>query len=700
MSKFSRLMRQASCVGTTIILQLLHISTYAQSDSIGYVYADAIEQSVAANDDNDFDYDTEFEHLKDFIRHPININKAAKTDFEQLKLLTLDQINLILEHRDKQGNYIALLELQSVLDLETIHRILPFVTCDGAIDDFQIDTKDWFKKGKNEAFLRWERRLETAKGYLKPNTVANPANGGEGGYLGGKDKLYMRYRYSFGTRLSYGFTLEKDAGEAFGKSVFDFWSIHFKINPKHKVLKTILLGDYSVALGQGLIHDNGFNLGKSALVLSIEKNNPPLRHYSSSNEANFMRGVALGLKMSQNTEGVIFASYRQRDGNLTAAIDATNLDDTVVISTLQNSGLHRTRLDSADKNAVGLMTFGGRIARTYRKGTIGINTVFNQFDRKIEPQNEPYNLYSFKGKKLLNISTDFKFTFKNVHVFGETALSDNLGWSTSNGIIVGLDKKLSFSTLYRYFSLRYQSINAQPFIESSRANDEQGLYMGFEYKPNRRWTTLFYADMWQHNWLKFRADAPSNGKEFFTKIQYKTKNTEGYIQVRTKTKEQNTTRPDTAKTNTLTPKTRTHIRLHFAYRVSRNLELRNRIEFSFYKDDEGTSKGFMAYQDVIYEFENRPLSISSRLAFFDTKDYQSAIYAYENDLINNFTILPYYYRGSRFYLNLSYKGFKNLLIEARLARTILTNRNTIGSGLEEIEGGSRTDVKVQLRWTL
>jgi hypothetical protein len=692
MSKLNRVMRQASYVCTTIILQFLHFSTFAQSDSIGYVFADAIEQSVAANDDNDFDYDTEFEHLKDFIRHPININKAAKTDFEQLKLLTTDQINLILEHREKQGNYIVLLELQSVLDLETIHRILPFVTCDGALDDFQIDTKDWFKKGKNEAFLRWERRLETAKGYLKPNT--------EGGYLGGKDKLYMRYRYSFGTRLSYGFTLEKDAGEAFGKSVFDFWSLHFKINPNHKVLKTIVLGDYSVALGQGLIHDNGFNLGKSALVLSIEKNNAPLRQYSSSNEANFMRGVALGLKMSQNTEGVVFASYRQRDGNLTTGLNIDNFDkDSLVISTLQNSGLHRTRLDEADKNAVGLMTFGGRIARTYRKGTVGLNTVFNHFDKKIEPQNEPYNLYSFKGKQLINFSTDYKFTFKNVHVFGETAMSDNLGWATTNGIIVGFDKKLSFSTLYRYFSLKYQTVNAQPFIESSRANDEQGLYLGFEYKLNRRWTTLFYADIWQHNWLKFRADAPSNGQEFFTKMQYKTKNTEGYIQVRTKTREQNATRPDTAKTNTLTPKTRSQIRLHFAYRVNKNLELRNRIEFSFYKDEEGISKGFMVYQDVKYEFENTPLSISSRLAFFDTKDYQSAIYAYENDLINNFTILPYYYRGSRLYLNLNYKGFKNLLIETRLARTVLTNRKTIGSGLEEIDGNSRTDVKMQVRWT-
>ena len=691
MSKHPHLLRQTALrSGISLLIFNIPSLVFAQTDSIGYVFYDAIEQSVAANDDNPFDYDTEFEHLQDFIRHPININKAPKTEFEQLKLLSLDQINQIIEHREKQGNYLNLYELQAVLTLETIKRILPFITCDGQLDDFQIPIRDWFRKGKNETFMRIDHRLETAKGYLKAEN--------EGGYRGDKTKLYARYRHSFGTRLSYGFTLEKDAGEPFGKTVFDFWSFHFKINPPHKVLKIIALGDYSISLGQGLIHDNGFNLGKSALVLSVEKTNSTIRHYASSNEANFMRGAAVQLQMSQNTEGSLFASYRRRDGNLTENLDTTDNDDPLIISSLQNAGLHRTRLEIEDKNAVGVMTFGGRILRNYRKGKLAFNTVFNQFDKKIEPQNEPYNFYSFKGKQLLNTSIDYRFTLKNIHLFGETAVSDNGGWASTNGAIIGLDKKLSLSVLQRFFSLKYQTINAQPFIESSRANDERGLYMGFEYKFSRRISALFYADIWQHQWLKFRADAPAGGREFFTKIQYRTKNTEGYLQVRTKQKSQNATRPDTSKTNQLVPKTRTQIRLHFAHRLNRNLELRNRVEFSFYKDDTGLSRGFMAYQDVIYDFENTPLSITSRLAYFDTNDYQSAIYAYENDVLNNFTILPYYYRGSRFYCNLSYKGIKNLLLEARLARTVLTNRNVISSGLEEIEGNQRTDFKVQVRW--
>ena len=89
-------------------------STQAQPDSIAYVFQDAIENAVANNDDLSFDYDTEFEYLKDFLRHPLNLNKASQTDFENLRLLSAEQIKSIISHREKKNNYITLLELQAV----------------------------------------------------------------------------------------------------------------------------------------------------------------------------------------------------------------------------------------------------------------------------------------------------------------------------------------------------------------------------------------------------------------------------------------------------------------------------------------------------------------------------------------------------------------------------------------------------------
>ncbi len=675
--------------------------TYAQisTDSLTYSFQDAIENAVSANDDASFDYDTEFEHLADFIRHPLSINLASATQFEHLRLLSAEQIASIIAHREKYGRYISLLELQSVLDLATIHKMLPFVTVENALDDYFMPLKDWFRKGKSDVFMRWEHRLERAEGYKRADR--------ESGYLGDANRIYTRYRYSFGTRLSYGFTLEKDAGESFGKSLFDFSSFHFKISNVHKLFKTIILGDYSVSLGQGLIHQNGFSIGKSALVMSVEKSSLPLRQYTSSNEFNFLRGAAFQAKIGQNTEGVFFISKRRRDANFLDTVA-----NELIFSSLQGTGLHRTNTERADQNLLGLFTIGGSVKRTFKTGSISLNTVFNQFDGHLEPRDEPYNIYVFRGKSLLNISTDYKKTYKNFHAFGETAMSHNGGIATLNGLLMGLDKRLSISILQRYFSLKYQTLQAQPFAESSRPQDEKGIYLGIEFKPNRSWTVSSYADFWQHQWWRFRVDAPSHGQEFFGKIQYKRRNTEGYLHMRVKTKQQNRTdRPDSVKTNIVVDKTRTQIRLHFNNRLSKSLELRNRLEWSFFEDDKGIKKGFMIWQDAIISLNNLPfespkmasilrgLKLTTRLAFFDTKDYDTAIYGFENDVQYSFTVLPYYYRGTRFYLNASYKFMKNSYLEARFARTRLVNQNSFGSGLDKIEGDTRTDVKVQLRFS-
>jgi Helix-hairpin-helix motif len=660
-------------------------TTFGQTDSLLYSYQDAIENTVAANGDATFDYDAEFQHLSDFIRKPLNINKATAAEFEKLRLLSAAQIKAIIYHRTHYGKYMDLLELQTTLPLPLLRKILPFIMVDGDFNDFQIPVRDWFKLGKNDVITRFERRLEPAKGYAGDN------------YLGDANRIYTRYRYAFGNHLSYGFTLEKDAGETFRKSGFDFYSAHFQITDAHKLFKVIALGDYSISLGQGLIHENGFALNKSALVLNIKKDAPMLHYYASANEANFLRGAATKLKMGQNTEGVIFASYRRRDGNVLNPFRTDSTDTETLLSALQFSGLHRTQTELDDKNSVGLMTLGGSIQHQFRRFSLGFNSVFNQFNGIIKPADKPANLYAFNGKQLLNISTNYKTSKRNIHFVGETALSDNGGFATLNGLLIGLDKRFSISLLQRFFAKNYQSLNAQPFAESSRVQDENGMYMGLTLKPNRYITADLYADVWQYKWVKSGIDAPSAGREFFGKITLKRKNREGYIQVKNKRKEENTTRPDSAKTNRLSDKTRTQIRLHLNQHINKNLELRNRVEWSIYSNQTEQSTGFVVYQDVIYKFEKHPLSITSRLAYFDTKDYNSAIYAYENDVYRSFTVLPYYFRGNRFYINLSYPILKNGYLETRFARTYLTNKKSFGSGLGEVEGNTRTDIKVQFR---
>ena len=145
---------------------------------------------------------------------------------------------------------------------------------------------------------------------------------------------------------------------------------------------------------------------------------------------------------------------------------------------------------------------------------------------------------------------------------------------------------------------------------------------------------------------------------------------------------------------------RNNFRIQINNKLNKQIELRNRIEFSFYKNgDNALEHGFMIYQDIIYKPLSYPLSFTGRLAIFDTESYNTRIYAYENDLLNVFSVPPYYNQGVRAYLNIRYRGIKNVTAEVRMSQTWYNNQTTFGSALDLIQDNKRTEVKAQIKYT-
>ena len=87
-----------------------------------------------------------------------------------------------------------------------------------------------------------------------------------------------------------------------------------------------------------------------------------------------------------------------------------------------------------------------------------------------------------------------------------------------------------------------------------------------------------------------------------------------------------------------------------------------------------------------------------RLQYFETDSYDSRIYAYENDVLYSYSIPAFSDKGFRYYLTLNYDIDKRLSVWLRWAQTIYQGKNTVGSGLDEIGGNKKTELKVQSRW--
>lgn len=655
-----------------------------------------------AESESDFDFNTLFEDLAGYRRNPINLNKATEPQLRDLGLLSDVQISNILNYRDRMNGFIAIYELQAVkgLDLESIRRILPFVTLNADVDDLQTSLREMIGNGDNEVYLRWSRILEQQRGYrpLTENPDSTP-------YLGSPDQLYLRYRHTYNNRLSYGFTAEKDRGEEFfkgsNKQGFDFYSVHLFVRDYNKRIKAVALGDYVASFGQGLILFAGFGYGKSALVTSVRRGGRTLRQYTSVNEATFLRGAATTIAISDKLEFTALASWRKRDGNLVATQDTTDVgfdDEFTQFTSFNLNGLHRTAGEIADKNVIGHAVTGGSLKWKADKGHIAANVLYHRLDKVLTLTPRIYNRYFFQSDRLTNISIDYSWRYRNLTFFGETAASDNGAIATINGLLTTLDRRVNLAIVQRAYPRDFQALLGNPFGETAGGRNENGVYVGMEFYPGKSWIVSAYYDVWTHPWLRSTVDAPSRGHEYRLRLTYfQKRRLDLYAEVRNEIKDINVDVFD-ENLKAVLPQQRLQARVHCAFQVSKALEWRGRIDWGTTDNAiNNRQQGFGIYQDLLYAPIGFPISFTTRLAYFDTDGYQVRFYNYENGLLFNFSVPPYYNQGSRFYLNVRYKGIRNVTLEARYARTYWANQTTIGSGLESTGQPTRSELAAQMK---
>ncbi|MEY3585076.1 MAG: hypothetical protein RLZZ243_140, partial [Bacteroidota bacterium] len=255
------------------------------------------------------------EQLNYYFDHPINLNATNGEELEELYLLTGVQINELLIHRKAFGKFISIYELQSLSywDPQTIQLVLPFIRVDDRLDQLHITWKEAMKQGKFEEYLRYQPMMESKAGYADVSDSVRKASNKY--YYGNGDRYYSRFRYTYKTNISVGLTTEKDAGEQFfrgnQKQGFDFYSAHafFKGG---KYLKSAVIGDYQIQVGQGLNLWSSYAFGKTSDLTTMKRTAIPIRAYTSVDESRFLRGAAADFGYG-NWSMLLFASNKKMD---------------------------------------------------------------------------------------------------------------------------------------------------------------------------------------------------------------------------------------------------------------------------------------------------------------------------------------------------------------------------------------------------
>lgn len=684
-----------------LILFVLCASTYgkAQDDEEKQRIVEQRIEFIGENlEDSDVDFTTYFDDLFFFFDTPLNLNTASFEEFQRLHLLSDVQIQSIINYRTSFGDLLSIYELGAIeeLDPQIIEMITPFVQVEKVEkDDFKW--KNAIKYGKHEIITRYERVIQEKEGYIeKPDSVL--AENPNRQYLGSPDKFYVRYRNRYKDRLSFGVTMEKDAGEEFFRGSqeqgFDYYSAHLYATKVWK-FKEVALGDYQVNFGQGLTMWSSFALGKSADVMSGKRFGNGIRPYTSVNETQFLRGGAFSLG-NDNWNFTGFASYKGIDANIIEPDTLNNFFD-ARFSSFQRSGFHRTPGELEDKNSLQEFVTGGELAYSNDKLRIGIIGVYTQYDQELAPSSRAYQRYKFSGRELFTGGVNYRLYHKKMVFFGETAMSDNMKMGTINGVSWHADSRLDFMVIYRHFDKEFQSIYSAAFSESSDNTGETGLYFGAEARLTKWLSISAFYDQYNINYLSWLTDDDSEGRDFFLQANIKlNRRNKFYIRYRNDLSERNS-KDDEFGIKGQVDLQKHQFRIHFDHDVNSQIRLKSRVEYINFRYGDQVSHGILLFQDIRYKFRSIPMSLYARYAMFDSDNYDARIYAYENDLLYVFSIPSYFYRGIRTYLMAKIELGSRVDMWLRYGIWSYGNVDNISSGLEEIDGSLKSDVKLQLK---
>lgn len=644
-----------------LILSLL--ATVARAQTEEQSTGEQLENFFRDNDQaSESDVQQLLERLEDLRNHPLNLNVCTKEELSDMRLLNALQIESFLSYRTAFGPFINNYELQAIpnWDAEDVRKILQFATTDGSLESRTTNLADGLFEGQNELLLRWGRPV--------------PTNYGDQLVEGSPNAFAVRYRHSFDNRLRLGFTLENDPGEAFFKGSnrrgFDFLGVHLFGQNINKRIKTLAIGDYSARFGQGLLLQTGFAAGKSAETTTIARGGRKINYYSAFGENFFFRGLATTLTLTKHLELTALYSNRRKDGNITAPADTLDQDaQELAFSSLQTSGLHRTPSEVEDEKALREQVVGLSLTYSGRQGYISANGLHLAYNHPWQPSEAAYRKYVFRGGNLTGVSVDYNWRQRNWFVFGETARSDNGAMATVNGLLFSPERHVTLTAVQRSLSPEYQSVYAMPFSEVNGAANEQALYLGADIRFIRRWQINLYSDVYRHPWLRFGVSGPSQGRDFLARVNWqRNKILNMYVQWQSETKERDS---DLENITGLVENRRDRFRIHAAYKVGSGAELRSRVEWTTFKvANNPRSHGYLAYQEAVWKPLSLPISGSLRYAIYSTDNFDTRVFAYENDLFSAVSIPAFSGTGARYYINLKYRVNRHLRLEGRFEQTV------------------------------
>ena len=629
--------------------------------------------------------------------HPININRADKEDLQRLGFLTDLQIEDIHYYIYRYGaiNNVGELMLIPRLDYRTRQLLSYFVTFGEPEEKEHDPRKEWQRmltKGRSELSTRHDIPLYRRAGYA-PCTQSQLDASPSRYYMGSVLYHNLRYTYRYGTRLSWGVSAEKDAGEPMFNSLQplpDFLSGYVQVGDMG-IVKNLVVGNYRLRFGQGLVMNSDFSLGKTMLLEGLGRQSATVKPHRGTGESDYYTGAAVTLAW-HSWQLTAFASCRQLDATLKGK----------AINTLKSDGYHRTLIELKRKGNTTGNVFGTHLGYSAHGLHLGATALYQSFSRSFAPPTQAYKRYAPQGHDFFNASVDYAWYHHRISLTGETAIDGKGSIATLNMLRLKVADPLHLTLLYRYYDRDYWALEGKSFSSSSDIRNEQGLYLGAEWQPHRRLQVTAYADAYRFPYLRYRVSAPSWGTDARINARYTLNDSHALtFRYRYRMKQRDVAKGYQLPDGGLLDEHTHRIHASWEGQLSPTLSLHTLFESCMVIAETFTT-GSMGSVQATYAptFGDHTLRLATGLTLFRA-DYAARLYGYERGLLYAYNYQTYYGTGMRGYLMAQYTHNRSprLTATAKIGTTCYTDRSTISSGAAMIDANHREDIQLQVRYT-
>lgn len=652
-----------------ILLPLVILTaTYAQTTDS---WQQVLGNVMTLEDELPEDWEELMVQMEELAERPRDINQMTRDDWEALPFLTPLMVEQLVEYRERYGAMKSMNELRMLTALDEPRRQL---------------LQRFFFVGEEqpESFPSLEQIAQYGRhelmAYARIPTYER--KGDRNGYAGYRYKHWLRYQFNYNDYVKAGFLGAQDAGEPFfsnkNSAGYDFYSFYLQVS-RYRCVETAVVGKYKLSAGLGLVVNNGFSLGKLAMLTQLGRTVKTVRAHSSRS-TDYLQGVAATLRLSEPLTATAFVSYRPLDATL-------NSDGTA--RTLVADGYHRTPNELAKKNNTHAAEAGLNLR--YSRGRLhgGFTAVYSHLDRRLQPPTtQLYRRYQAQGSHFLNASIDYSFASQRLTVGGETAINQDGALATLNNASVLVADGLSLLAVQRFYSYRYTALHARALSNGGQVQNESGALVGLTWTPTPRWRLMGYGDYSYSPWARYHISQSSHAWDYLLQAAYSPRQWTLGARYRLRQRQR-----DKSGTKTLEDYSEQRGRLWADWQGDGRWTTRTQLDVAVAA---ASDRGMMVSQTVGYQ--TAKLRLSGGLGYFVTDSYDSRVYLYELGPLYTFGVSQFSGRGLRYWLMARWQPSQRLQLTAKAGTTSYQDRDVIGTGMQQVDASAMTDIDLQLKW--